>query len=129
MMIRNFYLVLIFAFLFACDTASNIKSPGNNYFLKYFGGDGNQTATDLIVNTDGTFFILGNSRQEQDSIQKIYLAKVNAQGDVIWQLTHGNSETVARDFLLTADGQNLVVVANTNLTSGNPNVSITFFNA
>lgn len=125
-MIGRFYVITFFIFLLACDTASNIKSPNENYFLKYFGGDGNQTAVDLIVNADGTFYILGNSRASTDSIQKVYLAHANAQGELIRQITFGTVEMDARDFMLTSDGK-IAVVSNADVKSANVDVLLSRF--
>lgn len=124
-MIRWFYIVFL-ALLFACDTSSNVQSPNKNYFIKYFGGDGDQIATDLIVNKDGTFFILGNSKGPDGSAKKVYLAKVNEFGELIWQKTYGTSvDTEAKDFLLTADGQYIVVVANRATSSSGTDALLT----
>src|SRR5258706_10968605 len=109
-MIRWVYSFILLAFLFACDRSSNVKPQNKNYFLKYFGGDGNQTGVDLIVNSDGTFFILGNSIQADGATQKVYLAKANALGELINQITYG-VDMEARDFELTSDGK-MAVVAN-----------------
>ena len=125
-MILRFYLFIFLAFLFACDTASNIKSPSKSYFIKYFGSNGNQTAVDLIVNGDGTFFILGNSRASTDSMQKVYLAHANAQGELIKQITYGSVEMDARDFVLTADGK-IAVVASANTKSTNVDILLSRF--
>jgi hypothetical protein len=112
-MIRVLYVFIFLALLFSCDTASNVAAPNLSYFIKYFGQDGDQTATDLIVNSDGTFYILGNSIPSETSLQEIYIAKANSLGELIWQKTYGTLVgMVARDFLLTADGQHLVVVSN-----------------
>lgn len=110
-MIRSFFFLFFLTLLAACDTASNIKRPDKNYFLKYFGGEGNQVAKDLIVNPDGTFFILGNSTQTTSSNTKVYMAKVDAFGNVIKQVTYGTFPMDAKDFELTSDGR-LAVVAN-----------------
>src|SRR6185369_5878331 len=120
-MIRCFYLFIFFAFLFACDTASNVPSPNKNYFIKYFGGDGDQIAKDLIVNNDGTFFILGNSIPPDGTTKKVYLAKANALGELISQITFG-VDTEARDFVLTSDGKIAVVANKNNISSSNTDV-------
>ncbi len=125
-MIRWIFLFIFFALLFACDTASNIQPPNKNYFIKYFGGDGDQIARDVIVNSDGTFYILGNSRISTDSIQKVYLAHANAQGEVMKQITYGSVEMDARDFVLTSDG-NLAVVANAGVISSNLDIHLIRF--
>ncbi len=110
-MIRGFLFFIFLTLFLACDTVSNIKNPGQNYFLKYYGSEGNQMAKDLIVNSDGTFYILGNSTQTSTSITKVYLAKVDALGNVIKQITYGTFSMDAKDFELTSDGK-LAVVAN-----------------
>ena len=51
---------------------------------------GDQQAVDLIVNTDGTFFILGNSRETLGTNRKVYLAKANALGQLLWAKTFGD---------------------------------------
>lgn len=108
---KHYHLISILLIIaLGCDTASTIKPPGRNYFVKYFGGDGNQHAVGLIVNGDGTFFILGNSRVATDSLQKIYLAKADAQGNLMWQTTYGDAEMEAKDFLV--DNGSIVVASN-----------------
>ncbi len=108
-MIRSFFFLFL-TMLFACDTAQNIKNPTQSYFLKYFGDEGNQTARDLIVNSDGTFYILGNSTQTSSSNTKVYIAHVDALGNVIKQITYGALSMDAKDFEIA--GGNLVIVAN-----------------
>ena len=117
---RVIFILLVIAF--GCDTAYNIKPPGKNYFIKYYGGDGNQYAVGLIANSDGTFFILGNSRLATDSLQKIYLAKADAQGNLIWQTTYGDAEMEARDFLI--DNNSIVVASNRSPAIGSSNKQI-----
>lgn len=112
---HNFILLFFLALAFGCDTSSNVTPPDKNYFVKYFGGDGNQKAVGLIVNTDGTFFILGNSTKATGANQQVYLAKADAQGNLIWQTTYGTAEMDAVDFKI-ANG-NIVVAANRKLTA------------
>jgi len=115
---RRVVTLLFLALAFGCETSSSVKAPSKNYFVKYFGPNGNQKAVGLIVNNDGTFYILGNSRppaiatQQTTASQQIYLAKANALGDTIWQTTYGSSsaELEARDFKI-ANGS-IVVAAN-----------------
>lgn len=119
--------IFLSALIVGCDTSSNIKPPNKNYFVKYFGGDGNQKAVGLIVNQDGTFYILGNSRSSTAALQQVYLAKANALGDTIWQTTYGNAEMDARDFKL-ANGF-IIVAANrkANPTSTDSDIQLIQF--
>jgi hypothetical protein len=124
-MIRSFFVVILLVFLFGCDTPAVIKQPGKNYFLKYFGGDGNQTGVDLLVDTDGSFFVLGNSTQSTKDITKVYLAHVNALGEVIKQITLGEVDMDARDMEFTTDGK-IAVVAN-KANSATPDILFSRF--
>lgn len=112
---HNVILLLLLALTFGCDTSSNVKPPDKSYFVKYFGSDGNQHAVGLIVNTDGTFFILGNSTKATGANQQVYLAKADAQGNLIWQTTYGTVEMDAVDFKMV--NGNIVVAANRKLTT------------
>ena len=68
--------------LFACDTANNVEDPDLHYFVKYYGGDGNQRGVDMVTLSDGSLLLLGNwseSAFESD----IYLVRVDPEGGVI----------------------------------------------
>ncbi|HTH55082.1 MAG TPA: hypothetical protein VL728_03505 [Cyclobacteriaceae bacterium] len=119
--------IFLLALFFGCDTSSNIKPPNKNYFVKYFGGEGNQKAVGLIANDDGTFYILGNSRVSTGAMQQVYLAKATALGDTLWQTTYGNAEMDARDFKV-ANGF-IVVAANrkTNVASTDSKIQLIQF--
>lgn len=124
---KKYFFGLLLFFL-GCDKPSNMSLPDKNYFLKYYGEDGSQTAVDLIVNDDGSFFILGNSKKLSSDTLKIYLAKADALGNMVWQKTYAynNSlQTEARDFELTSDGK-LAVVANTT-SNGNTDILLARF--
>ena len=36
----------------ACDSTSSLEDPNKSYFLKFYGGDGDQTGDDLVVLRD-----------------------------------------------------------------------------
>lgn len=110
-MIRYFILLSVIVFV-SCDTSSKFASPDANYFVKYFGGDGNQFGVDMKVDTDGSIYILGNSSNSAESAnQQIYLAKATAKGLVEWEKRIGKVQLEAKDLEFTSDG-NLILVAN-----------------
>lgn len=90
-------------------------------FLKYYGKAGNQIAADILVNADGTFFILGTVDSQiihTVSRSRIYLAKADKNGNCISEMsytlykenTRQAEETVAaKDMELTADGTLLIL--------------------
>ncbi len=99
--------------IFSCDTEKNVEHPDLNYFVKYYGGDGNQSGVDMALLNDGSFLLLGNY-SETSSESEIYLMRVNAEGGVIWEKRLGR-ETLdnvvkAKDLEPTSDG-NFVILS------------------
>src|SRR5437868_3213243 len=98
----------------ACDTSSNLDDPNNSYFIKFYGGDGDQTGDDFVALSDGTFILFGTTRSSgPEKTSQWYLTKADAKGNVIWEKKYGglNNEE-ARDIELTS-GNLLVAVGNT----------------
>jgi hypothetical protein len=88
-------------FLVSCDNANNVEAPGSNYFVKYYGEDGDQQAVDMVMNGDGTFMLLGNST---GGTQVIFLIKADAEGHILWQKKFGTATDVPKDIEPTLDG-------------------------
>ena len=119
---RAAYFALAFGFLLiaSCDTDKNIASPDKNFFIKYYGIDGNQSGADLFVVDDG-ILLLGNS--ELESIKRIYLAKVDFEGKLMWQKLLGGTADVAHDIEPTNDG-NFIIVATYEKTIADHDVKL-----
>lgn len=120
------YLVFGYSWLtfLGCDTASSIESPSKNYFLKYFGNDGDQTGVDLVVNPDGTIVIFGTSKVKTPNSQtddtQFYVVKADPTGNLIWEKTFGGpNDEEARDIELTSDGR-IIIVGNSYSSVGGP---------
>lgn len=98
--------------LHGCDTARNVEDPDLHYFIKYYGGDGNQSGVDMLALDDGTFLLLGN--YSGATYTDIYLLRVGAEGDVLWERRlQGETRTTifdAKDLERSGDG-NFVVLA------------------
>lgn len=97
----------------ACDTASDVEDPDLNYFVKYYGGDGNQYGVDMAALADGSFLLLGRYSEGAFNTD-IYLVRVNGEGDVLWEKRIGdagdeNDSWNAKDLEPTLDG-NFVVL-------------------
>lgn len=99
--------------MISCDTDKNVDAVFEDYFIKYYGEDGNQEAIDLLVNSDGTMIMLGNSSSQTVSDQKPFITKIDALGNVLWQrqLGHDNNTENAVDVELDNQG-NLIVISN-----------------
>jgi hypothetical protein len=93
----------------SCETHNNVDPPDNHYFIKYYGGDGDQIAVDLLVNDDGTIMFLGNSVSDIASENHMYLLKLEANGNVAWETRLGTALDVAKDLEVTNDGRYIVL--------------------
>jgi hypothetical protein len=107
---------LFFAFL-SCDTKKEFEEDNKDYFIKYYGEDGDQRAVDMVVNADGTIMILANTTVPGNS-QRILLIKTDSEGNILWQKKFGseldllNREIIsenAQDLEPTADGNYLIL--------------------
>ena len=97
----------------ACDTASNIEDPDLDYFVKYYGADGDQRAVDMIALPDGSFLLLGTS-SESEFDTDVYVIRVSAEGDLIWETRIGDPANNAdlwssKDIEPTSDGNFLIL--------------------
>jgi hypothetical protein len=95
----------------SCDTANNVTPVYKEYFIKYYGEDGNQSGVDLLVNTDGSMIILGNSSSQTSPITIPYISKIDPLGNLLWQRQLGERNEIAVDVELDTQG-NLIVVSN-----------------
>ncbi|MCA6379159.1 MAG: hypothetical protein IM606_09705 [Cytophagales bacterium] len=119
MRVKVIFLVHVLATLFiSCDTQKSFETPDENYFVKYFGNEGNQQGVDFAVNDDGTVFILGNSRASSSN-QQIYVARVGVNGRIVWEKTFGLSlDEEAKDIEISFDKSSLIVVGNSEKSVG-----------
>lgn len=107
-------ILFISLILTACETGKDFPLPEENYFVKYYGGAGDQEGVDFVVNPDGSIVLLGNTTSDADG-NLIYVVKVDNNGAVLWEHRFGTfspgAET-ARDIELHPDGR-LVVAGET----------------
>ena len=115
------WVLVVVAGLNACDTDSNIDPPSQNYFVKSFGGNGNQYGVDMTVLDDGSYLLLGNWETDRTE-NRIYLVNVDAEGNVIWEKKLGTSAERAKDLERTNDGN--YIILSDNSSSGNRDVKI-----
>lgn len=120
-------LFLIFVLIVSgCDTQNDFEDIFKDYFVKFYGENGNQHAVDMIVNEDGTMLLLGNTTPPEGSSQ-IFLVKVDEMGNILWQKTFDGPNETAADIepTLGLDGNedgNFIILSNIflkkNLSTG-----------
>ncbi|MFM7487943.1 MAG: hypothetical protein ACKO13_13615 [Cytophagales bacterium] len=108
-----FFLLSAILIAVSCDTPQALQPNETDYFLKFYGSDGDQTGVDFIVNDDGTFVLVGNSQKSTTSDWQIYVVKIGQTGEIIWEGTFGSvsRDEEARDIELLKNGE-LIIAGN-----------------
>lgn len=124
-MMRFCFPLLLFLVLISCDSESTFDLPAERYFVKFYGDDGDHEGIDFVVNSDGSFVLLGNAKVAGETQgQQIYLVKIDALGNVIWQRTFGmKGDEFAKDIELAVNG-NLIIAAESEKELGDRDVFI-----
>lgn len=109
------FVILLMPFL-GCDTESNSDPRFEDYFIKYYGGDGNQIGVKVLEYNEG-FILLGENTLINRNTQLLVVNTDNL-GNEIWSSTYGdNSEFDAIDIAIDQDN-NIVVAGNIEDASG-----------
>lgn len=110
---KIFVLIVVLGIFCSCDTPEELQRNETDYFLKFYGNDGDQTGVDFIMYDDGTFVLVGNSQESATSDLQIYVVKINQKGEVLWQNTYGSNarNEEAKDIELLKNGE-LIIVGN-----------------
>lgn len=134
MMRSILFLSCLIGLILSCDTKKDFPDPAENYFIRYYGKEGNHEGVDVVANTDGTFIICGNSKiivsesNQLDYKGQIYLAKADTKGMILWEKSLGKfTDEVVRDIELTSDG-NIVLVGEVNVAPGNDDIVLMTLN-
>src|SRR5690606_721970 len=99
----NVLLLLIMGVWAGCDTEGNLGPEEKNFFVKYYGAEGNQDGVDFVVNeTDQSLILLGTSSVGEGS--RLLVIKTDWDGNVVWKKNFGGTNDVAKDIEHANDG-------------------------
>ncbi len=69
----------------SCQTSDNIAYEGEDYFVKLYGGAGNQFASEVLETTSGNYLLVGSSNsQNGGSHMDFFLIMVDPAGNELW---------------------------------------------
>lgn len=114
---RPFYLIiLIILILFvSCDTENSIDPDYEDYYVRFFGDQGNQEGVDLIVDeSEQTVVLLGTTTEPGTSVKRIFLVKSDWEGNLIWKKKLGGPYDVAKDIEFSNDGGFIILSESSN---------------
>lgn len=100
--------------LLSCDTEGTVEPLFKQYFIKYYGEDGDQRAVDMVHTPENRLIILGNTMRSSSS-QRMYLVIADLQGNVHTEKRLGVNQELARDIepiLAGPDAGNYIVLSN-----------------
>ena len=102
---RRSSLIMVSLLLFLCACVTDDGSVYKKYFTRYFGNDGDHEAADMVINADGTIVLIGTSEFPANSGNtKIYVAKADKDGHILWEKTIGTGVDFAQDIEATSNG-------------------------
>jgi len=130
----RYLLILGSVLLYTCDTENNIDPEFKNYFIKYYGEDGDHQAKDFIINNDGTIIILGTVTFGQTvQTKRVYIVKTDLEGNELWNKTLGSDfNEIAQDIepiIAGPDAGNFIVLSNLTVSQDITNFRLTVINA
>jgi len=117
------YYIILFCCLaiFACDTESTIDPNFENYFIKYYGNDGNQTGVDIVSLPDG-FALLGTDVSSLGGSQ-LLLVRTDDVGNEQWSVNVGGSSIEANALALDNSG-NFVLLGTHTVSNSDKDVVV-----
>jgi hypothetical protein len=105
--------------LSGCDSAGDLDGVYNNYFVKYYGGEGSQEGVDMVVDeTDQTVVLLGAQTSPGGAL-RIYLMRIDWNGNVIWKYSRSGPTDLPMDLEVATDGS-LIVLTQTRDNPAEP---------
>jgi len=108
-----------------CDL-ERIEPGGGSKFNSTFGGNGSEVPFDILVNSDGTYIIVGESSTfTGPNNTQAYIAKISAQGELLDQNNFGGSKNDrATSVVAVGDGSYVFTGYKTHPASGSPDIYI-----
>lgn len=96
---RNSLIILCgLVLLLGCDTSDTVKPRNDRFFIKYFGLDGDQYASDLVATSDGGYVMVGTHDADKSRTQAtgeaglsgdedVFVVKTDAEGNEEWKVS------------------------------------------
>lgn len=120
----NVILIALLYLVLSCETESD--SDFKDYFIRYYGKDGDQHGIDLVVNTDGSLMLLGQTVFPPGN-KRIYLLKTDGNGNVILEKELGELTENPKDIEPIIAGTyagGYLILSNTETSPGSTAIKV-----
>ena len=106
-------LLVIAMLLYSCDDSDSVKPRFDSFFIKYYGGSGDQFGNSFIRTPDGGYVIVGTSDPDRSIVndgnpgdEDIFIVKTDSLGNEDWSQTYdpSGSQDFGKDIIQTANG-------------------------
>ncbi len=94
-------------------TVIKTNASGTSQWQKEYGNNYRNTINCIVETDDKGFIVAGGRTFEDQGSDALYIAKISAKGDIVWEKTYGGSSSdIACDIVATKDN-GFLVLANT----------------
>lgn len=109
---------IILTYLPSCEEIQDLGPPNDSSFIKFYGGDASNEASDLLVDANEIVMLGTSNAFHSEGKREIYLIKTDEEGNIIWRETYsfgGDDSGVA---LAKYDGYYIVAANSIDTCSG-----------
>lgn len=93
----------------SCDTEDSIDPAYDEFFIKFFGNEGDQTGKGIVVVPDG--IVMAGTTSIDDELE-IYLVKTDFEGNMLWDRRYEQTDMMKTVGIVSDQAGNLYIAAN-----------------
>lgn len=128
MRIPSVVVLIVLSILFSCDTEDSVDKRFENYFIKYYGEEGDQFGIDL-KKTENGFVIVGRSTSTQQDVSQIFVVLTDEVGNPEPIIYYSTSGTATPSAIERDNDGNFVIAATVEVGPDDTDIMILKINA
>lgn len=117
------YVLSLLLLCSGCYSVDELEEDQSKYFLKTYGGVGEEGLNDMIVTEEGDFILVGYSTSYTNGGKDLYIIKTDSSGNQKWQ-NHFGGTYDDEAITVTTNGDNIIVAGYTSNESDETSVVV-----
>ncbi|HPN13971.1 MAG TPA: hypothetical protein PLA65_18070 [Spirochaetota bacterium] len=93
-----------------------LNSAYNIEWEKAFGGTSTETASGIVENSDGSFFVAGNTKSYGKGNYDFWMLKLSSLGALEWEKTFGNANNDQAEGIIVGNDGNYIIFGQSDTT-------------